>query len=115
MSRFRKDSEFRFQFETFDVYRVAREFAHGVQGLPLRGQRNRKDQLERAADSVLLNIAEGSSKPPGRDRQRHYRYAFASAGECVAVLQLLELRKISVLTPLQQVRRVAAMLNRMLR
>ena len=113
MIRVRKTSEFRFQFETLDVYRVAREFAHKVRGLQLRGQAERKDQLYRAADSVLLNIAEGATKGPGKDQLRHYRYAFASAGECLAVLELLELCKLAVGEHTKLVRRIGAMLHRM--
>jgi len=46
------------------------------------------DQLQRAAESVVLNLAEGAGRG-GRDRLYHYRVAYASAGEAHTALQLL--------------------------
>ena len=42
------------------------------------GETALKDQAKRAADSVVLNIAEGS-QAQGRNRPRHFTYAKASA------------------------------------
>ena len=49
-----------------------------------------KDQLNRSTSSIVLNLAEGSSKPL-KDRRRFYRIAFASFRESEAVLDILEL------------------------
>ena len=50
-----------------------------------------RGQLQRAASSVALNLAEGSAKPSPKDRARFYRIALGSFRESVAVLQLLEI------------------------
>lgn len=47
-----------------------------------------KDQLQRAALSIVLNLAEGSAKPTAKDRLRFYCIAFASQREVKAVLDL---------------------------
>ena len=47
-----------------------------------------RTQLLRAASSVALNLAEGSSRPRGRDRLRLYVIALGSLRECQAVLDL---------------------------
>ena len=46
------------------------------------------DQLQRAAESVVLNLAEGAGRA-GRDKSYHYRVVYASAGEAAAALHLL--------------------------
>ena len=51
-----------------------------------------RDQLLRAASSVVLNLAEGSAKPTHRDRVRFYSIALASCREVQAVIQLEDLQ-----------------------
>jgi four helix bundle protein len=48
-----------------------------------------KDQIRRAAASVLLNIAEGAGYPNPRSQARHYTIARASIAETLAGLRLL--------------------------
>src|SRR5262249_8730801 len=48
-----------------------------------------KDQLLRAALSIVLNLAEGSAKPSPRDRQRFYRIAMGSLREVQSIADLL--------------------------
>ena len=48
-----------------------------------------KDQIRRAAASVLLNIAEGAGYPNPRSQARHYTIARASIDETLAGLRLL--------------------------
>jgi four helix bundle protein len=50
-----------------------------------------KDQLERASQSVVLNLAEGSGKPTRRDQARFYAIAFGSIREVQAVFDLIRL------------------------
>ncbi len=49
-----------------------------------------KDQLERAASSVVLNLAEGSARGSKKDRMRFYLIAFASLREVQALIQMEE-------------------------
>jgi four helix bundle protein len=48
------------------------------------------DQLGRASYSIVLNIAEGSSKTSKADRKNYFTTARGSTFECVAVLDLLK-------------------------
>jgi four helix bundle protein len=45
------------------------------------------DQLRRAGQNALLNLAEGRRRT-GRDRTNRYRYSAGEAGEAVAALDL---------------------------
>jgi four helix bundle protein len=79
-----------FEYERFDVYRVALEFQGLVPRLlPRRGYAHLRDQLDRASASVLLNIAEGCGRSSRPDKAHFYRIARGSAMECAAVLDLL--------------------------
>jgi four helix bundle protein len=74
-----------------DAYRVAVEF-YRLLRQSTRGRRGHViDQSYRAAESVILNIAEAYPMP-GADRARRFRIAGAEAAECHAGLDLLELR-----------------------
>jgi four helix bundle protein len=82
-------SPFRFAHETLDCYRLAVEVARTSAGLALPpGRAPLRDQLLRATDSVVLNIAEGRTRggPTGRN---HYRIAAGSAAEACAALDLV--------------------------
>ena len=48
-----------------------------------------RDQLERAATSIPLNIAEGNGKSTVKDRCRFFYIARGSALECAACLDVL--------------------------
>ena len=48
-----------------------------------------KDQLDRASNSIVLNIAEGNGKYSQKDRCRFLDTANASALECAAGLDIL--------------------------
>ena len=77
--------------EGLDVYRVAVEF-YRLLRQSTRGRRGHViDQSYRAAESVVLNIAEAYPMP-GADRARRFRIARGEAAECHAGLDLLEIR-----------------------
>ncbi len=107
---------FRFWHERLDVYRVGLEFVAWVEAIDrhwFRGYPDRSRQLRRAADSIVLNIAEGSSQTSGKARANFYRIAAGSAGECHAVLEILGLGQRPVGDGLRLVARIGAMLSRM--
>ncbi|HEX7501166.1 MAG TPA: four helix bundle protein [Polyangia bacterium] len=77
--------------EGLDVYRVAVELYRRLRQ-STRGRRGHViDQSYRAAESVVLNIAEAYPMS-GADRARRFRIAGGEAAECHAGLDLLEIR-----------------------
>ena len=81
-----------FDHEKLDVYRVAVEFVtlseKIMKSLP-EGRSYITNQLQRAALSIPLNIAEGSGEYSKRDKARFYRFALRSATECASILDVL--------------------------
>ncbi len=47
-----------------------------------------RDQLLRAASSIVLNLAEGAGRQSWKDQRRFYRIAMGSLRESQAILQL---------------------------
>jgi len=107
------EREFEFNHEGLDCYRLAVDVAKwcAVQTFPSE-RKHLRDQMVRAADSVVLNIAEGSGNE-GAVRRNHYRLAMGSAAEVVAVLELAGLSGAAARQ--DDLRRVGAMLSKMSR
>ena len=94
-----KDKDALLDHEKLDVYRIAVDFViladAIVEHLP-RGRGYMSDQLQRAALSIPLNIAEGAGEYSSEEKMRFYRMAKRSATECSAIvsvchrLQLIE-------------------------
>ena len=83
-------------FESLDVYQLALRFHTGVMTfLPVKGERNLRDQLERASLSIVLNIAEGAGRCTPPERRRHFIIALGSVYECAAILDVLRLRRLA--------------------
>jgi four helix bundle protein len=82
-----------FDHEKLTIYQVAIEFvilADGViEHLP-RGRAYLSDQLQRAALSISLNIAEGAGEYAVDEKARFYRMAKRSATECAGVLDVCQ-------------------------
>ena len=80
-----------FNHEKLDVYQAGIEFVAKaddiVEQLP-RGRAYLADQLQRAATSVPLNVAEGAGEFGRKDKARFYRMALRSATECAALLDV---------------------------
>ncbi len=86
-----------FMHEKLHAYQAAIEFGEwACEVCRTRGQMRKslRDQLERATESIILNIAEGNGKSTRADRNRFFGYARASAFECAAVLDLLTIQRI---------------------
>lgn len=83
-----------FHHEKLIVYQRALEFAAWSQILidSLTKKVSTRDQLERAGDSIALNIAEGNGKFSHRDRARFFQIAHGSALESAACLDLFVAR-----------------------
>ena len=101
-----------------DAYQVALAFYREVR-TATRGRRGHVvNQIERAAESVVLNVAE-AHPTTGRDRARRFRIAANEASECGAALDLLEIRGELAATALGSLRqlldRERAMLHRLSR
>ena len=101
-----------------DAYQVALAFYRQLRAAT-RGRRGHViDQIHRAAESVVLNVAE-AHPTSGRDRARRFRIAANEASECGAALDLLEIRGdlgATALGPLRQLLdRERAMLYRLSR
>ena len=84
-------------FQRLDVYRRAIEFlaltVDIVGDLP-KGHSERSDQLVRAAESVVRNIAEGAGRWSEADSAKHYKIARGEAMECAASLDVMKLRRV---------------------
>ncbi len=80
-----------FDHEKLDVYRTAIEFVVLVDQLIIdlpRGRAYLADQLQRAACSIALNIAEGAGEYSSNEKIRFYRMAKRSATECASILDI---------------------------
>lgn len=73
--------------EKFETYQVAKELYRLCEIISTKGYI--KDQLMRAALSVVLNLSEGSAKPTAKDRRRFYAISYASVREVQAILDLI--------------------------
>jgi len=80
-----------FDHENLDVYQLAIDFVARandvVENLP-RGRGYLADQLQRAALSIVLNIAEGAGKFSAKDKASFYLRARGSTTESAAVLDV---------------------------
>lgn len=82
-----------FDFEKLDVYQKAKQFNKEVYAF-LKNTKVidsvSKNQLRRASLSIMLNIAEGSSRFSKADRRNFFVIARGSVFECVAVFDFLK-------------------------
>jgi four helix bundle protein len=84
----------------------------------MRGiDRHLRDQLIRAAQSIVLNIAEGNGKQPSPDRRRFLQIAYGSALECAGALDILVvcgvLKEEQIMPAKHLLARIVAMLVKM--
>jgi len=80
-----------FDFCKLDVYQKAKAFCILIHTLISNGNfdRTTNDQLRRASFSIMLNIAEGSSRFSNKDRKNYMVIARGSAFECAAIIEYL--------------------------
>jgi four helix bundle protein len=110
-----------FDHEKLNVYQVALEFNGWVGDLlaTVEAKAAAKDQLDRAATSIPLNLAEGNGKFSRRDRARFFDIARGSALEAAASLDVLVSRKVithaQVVAAKEQLVRIVNMLMGLLK
>ncbi len=109
-----------FDFQRLDVYQVSIEFIAVADAIVARLPKGRGylvDQLQRAATSVTLNIAEGAGEAHSPEKTRFYRMARRSSFECAAILDVLATQHLADETELrtaeQLLQRIGAMLTRL--
>jgi len=85
-----------FKFENLDVWRSALDYVDVIyelsSKLPRDEEYNLKSQVRRAATSISLNIAEGSSGQSDAEQARFIGIAIRSLVETVACLHLIHRR-----------------------
>ena len=103
-----------------DVYHLALALLAQLDGVITQlppGRAHLKDQLDRAATSIVLNIAEGAGEFSRPDKQRFYRMAKRSATETAAIVDILGQRGHIVgetrLEIQQRIVRIVSMLTRL--
>ena len=109
-----------FDHDKFDVYRVAIKFigtASTITEVLPQGRAYIAEQLNRAALSISLNIAEGAGEFSKNEKKRFYRMAKRSATECAAILDVcksLELEESELIdVGKEQLDRIVSMLVRL--
>lgn len=83
-----------FDHERLDVYRETIAFVGWLANLLEHTNKigDVRDQLDRASNSIALNLAEGNGKYSKKDRCRFFDTAHGSALECAAGLDILVAR-----------------------
>jgi four helix bundle protein len=82
-----------FDFEKLQVYQKAKEYNLHVKKeiLSIKAvDKSAKDQLRRAAMSIMLNIAEGTTRFINTDKRNFYVISRGKVLECVAINDVLE-------------------------
>jgi four helix bundle protein len=89
-----------FDHEKLNVYHVSLVFNEWIVELlaSIEAKAAAKDQLDRSATSIPLNIAEGNGKFSKRDRAKFFDIARGSALESAASLDVLVSRKLTTKT-----------------
>ena len=88
--------KFFFDHEKLHVYQKATEFVSWVDTLlkKINVKNSTADQLYRASESIVLNIAEGNGKFTSKDRCRYFDISRGSAMESAGCLDVLSARKL---------------------
>jgi four helix bundle protein len=84
-----------FEFQNWDVYKKSLSLNKDLflisKAIRLAGNRNLSDQLNRAASSISLNLAEGVSRYSLKEKMNFWRISKGSLFECVAIVDLIGL------------------------
>ncbi len=102
------------ELDGLDVYRVSLEFQGLIATVLSSVHGELRSQLDRAALSVSLNVAEGAGRRSPPDRRRFYSIARGSALECAAILDVMVGRAQLALSDLRRGRAFLARIVQML-
>ena len=110
-----------FDHERLEVYCVAAEYADAADSIASklkRGNAHIRDQLRRASDSIVNNVAEGAGEFQPAEKARFYRIALRSCTESAATLHTCQRRTLGDLDAIEDARkllkRVVEMLTRLI-
>ena len=80
-----------FDFQKLEVYQKSKKLCVEITSTLSERSFDKvtNDQLRRASFSIMLNIAEGSSRFSNKDRKNFFVVARGSAFECVAIMEYL--------------------------
>ncbi len=112
-----RKSRYHFNFEDLTIYDKAMQFGEMVNSLGKKFPREERfeltSQFKRAADSIALNIAEGSG---GTDKQFHNYLgnAWHSAHECVSCSSKAQMRNYITIEEDEENRKVITELSKMI-
>lgn len=85
-----------YKFQSLEVYQLALDYVDKIyrlsRELPASEKYNLQNQLERAATSIVLNIAEGSTGQSNIEQRRFLGLALRSYLETVACFDIIERR-----------------------
>jgi four helix bundle protein len=110
-----------FEHEKLEVYKIAVEYSDAADRIAASlqpGHAHVRDQLRRASDSIVNNIAEGAGEFSGNEKARFYRIALRSGTESAASLHTCQRRSLADATEIEGARallkRVVEMLTRLI-
>jgi four helix bundle protein len=80
-----------FDFQKLDVYQKSKSFCKEIYSILDENNFDKvtNDQIRRASFSIMLNIAEGTSRFSSRDRKNFFVVSRGSAFECAAIIEYL--------------------------
>lgn len=95
-----------FIFEKLVVYQQSIDLAEKISKLTEefpRGSYYLSDQINRAATSIALNIAEGNGRYHNNDRNNFFYIARGSVHECVPLIELASRKGLSKAWPYRRI------------
>ena len=103
-----------YKFQKLEIYQLSLEYVRMVydlaEKLPAGENFNLKSQITRAATSIALNIAEGSTSQSDPEQSRFLGMALRSLVETVACQDIIELRKYVAIEDLRHSRELGSKL-----
>ena len=106
------------RFEDLEGWKKARELVNRVYDMTQQGALAKdfglRDQMQRAAVSIMSNLAEGFDRTHQAEKLQFYRVARASAGEVRSLLYILSDRQYAAAESIQGAQALADELGRII-